>query len=235
MRQRAVPHRALRRVSSPREPLECRVVGRDEAGTSAHLDVQVAQRHALLDRHRPRRRAGVLHDVAARARNADFRYDSQGDVLGGDVRRELAVEPHPHPLRPLHRHHLRRENMRELGCSAAERQCSDASDGARVQIRHRMRRARQHHAELRRDHVRNALLGVVKIENFDLISGAALAHRLDKRRARRIGVVVAAGLGRNGMIHRENVRSGRRTGRCCFSSASKACGACSSCSTWRSM
>ena len=33
----------------------------------------------------------------------------------------------------------------------------------------------------------------------------------------------------------EKVRSGRRTGRCCFSSCSKACGACSSCSTWRSI
>ena len=121
---------------------------------------------------------------------------------------ELAVEPHQHPLRPLHRHHLRRENMRELRRAAAERQRADAADRAGVTVGHRVRRARQHHAELRRDDVRNALLGIVKIEHLDVVLGAALAHRLEKRRARRIGVVVAARLGRNGVIQRRERQIG---------------------------
>ena len=153
-------------------------------------------------------RPGIFDDVAARAGDADFRDDSKGDILGGDMRRQLAVEPDQHRLRPLHRDHLRREDMRELGRAAAERQRSDASDRAGVAVRHRMRRARQHHAKLRRDDVRNALLRIVKIEHLDLVPGAALAHRLEKGRARRIGVVVAAGLGGDGVIHRRKRQIG---------------------------
>ena len=98
--------------------------------------------------------------------------------------------------------------MRKLGRAAAERQCSHAADGAGVTVRHRMRRARQHHAELRRDDVRNALLRIVQIENLDPVPGAALAHRLEKGRARRIGVVVAARLGGDGMVHRRERQIG---------------------------
>ena len=44
-----------------------RVVGRHEAGASAHLDVEVAQRHARFDRHRSNRRPSEFDDMAAAA------------------------------------------------------------------------------------------------------------------------------------------------------------------------
>ena len=146
--------------------------------------------------------------MAARTGNADFGNNSKGYVLCRDMRRQLAVEPNHHPLRPLHRHHLRREDVRKLRRSASERQRSHSPDGAGVTVRHRMRRARQHHAKLWRDHVRNTLLRIVKIENLDLVPNAALAHRLEEGRARRIGVVVPSRFRRDGMIHRRKRQIG---------------------------
>ena len=104
----------------------------------------------------------------------------------------------------LQRHHLRREDVRELGGAAAEGERAEAADRAGMAVGNGVGRARQHHAELRRDHVGDALLGVVDVEKPDAVAAAALAHRLEKRRARRIGAVVAAGPGGDGVIlHRE--------------------------------
>ena len=120
------------------------------------------------------------------------------------MRREPAFERDPHALGPLERHHLGGEDVRELGRAATEGERAEAADGAGVAVGHRVGRARQHHAELRRDHVRDALLGIVDVEKLDAVAAAALAHRLEKGRARRVGGVVAAGLGGDGVVlHRE--------------------------------
>jgi hypothetical protein len=116
------------------------------------------------------------------------------------VSAEPAVEPDQHALRPFERHHLRREDMRELARATAERKRPESADRAGVAVRHRVGGARQHHAELGRDYVRDALLGVVDVEQPDAVAAAALAHGLEKGRARRIGRVVAAGPGGDGMI-----------------------------------
>ena len=94
--------------------------------------------------------------------------------------------------------------MGELAGAAAEGERAEPADGAGVAVGDRMRRAGQHDAEFRRHHVRNALLGIVDIEQPDAVVAAAFAHRLDKGGARRVGVVVASGPGRYRMIlHRE--------------------------------
>jgi hypothetical protein len=90
--------------------------------------------------------------------------------------------------------------MRELAGAAAEGERAEPAHGAGVAVGHRVGRARQHHAELGRDHVRDALLGIVDVEQADAVAAAAFAHRLEKGRARRIGGVVATWPGGDGVI-----------------------------------
>ena len=88
--------------------------------------------------------------------------------------------------------------------AATEGKRAEAADRAGVAVGDGVGRARQHHAEFRRDHVGNALLGIVDIEKPDAVAAAAFAHRLEKGRTRRIGGVVAAGPGGDGVVlHRE--------------------------------
>ena len=183
MRERAVPHRAFRRKGPSFDPRKGAVVRRHEARAAAHLDVEVAKRHAAFDRHRAHRRARIFHDVTARAGDAQLGDDAQRHVLGGHVRGELALQANQHGLRPPQRHHLRRQDVRELARSAAEGERAEASHRAGVAVGDRVGRARQHHAQFRRDHVRNTLLRVVDVEKPDAVAPAAVAHRLEKGRA----------------------------------------------------
>ena len=94
--------------------------------------------------------------------------------------------------------------MLELGGADREGERAETADGAGMAVGHGMGRARQHHAELGRDHVGDALLGIAEIEDADAVAPAALAHRAQERRAFGIRGVVAAGLGRDGVVlHRE--------------------------------
>ena len=113
---------------------------------------------------------------------------------------EPAVEPHPHALRPLHRDHLRGENMPELGGAAAEGERTEPADRAGMAVGNRMRRTRQDDAHFRRDDVADALLAIVDVEQPDAVLAATFAHRLDEGGASGIGGLVAAGLGGDGVI-----------------------------------
>ena len=113
---------------------------------------------------------------------------------------EAAFEADQHALRALERHGLRGEDVRELARSAPEGERANPADGAGMAVGHGMGRAGQHHAELGRDHMRDPLLGIGDVEQPDAMAAAAFAHRLEERRARGIGVVVAAGQGRNRMV-----------------------------------
>ena len=115
--------------------------------------------------------------------------------------------------------------MFELARAAAKPQRAEAADRAGVRIRHRMRGARQHEAEFRRDHMADALLGIVEIEKPDAVLAAALAHRALELRAIGIGRLVASGLRRDRMIlHREG-EIGAAHAAAGRSSFSNACGA----------
>ena len=138
--------------------------------------------------------------MAARAGDAELGDDAQRHVLGRHLRAEPAFEAYQHALRTPQRHHLRRQDVRELRGAAAEGERAEAAHRAGMAVGNGVGRARQHHAELRRDDVGDALLGVIDVKNSDVVATAALAHRLDERRAGWIGTVVAAGSGGDGMI-----------------------------------
>ena len=120
------------------------------------------------------------------------------------MRAESSIESYAHPLRPLQCHHLRRQNVGKFAGAAAEGQRTDASDRTGMTVRHCMRRARQHNPEFGRHHMRNALFGVVDIEQADIVVAAAFPHCLDEGGVRRIGIVVAARLGGDSVVlHRK--------------------------------
>ena len=79
----------------------------------------------------------------------------------------------------------------ELGGAAAEGERAEPADGAGMAVGHRMGRARQHHAELGRHHVRDALLGIAEVEDADAVLAAAFAHGA-RGRPRRSGLVVSS-------------------------------------------
>jgi hypothetical protein len=92
----------------------------------------------------------------------------------------------------------------KFGGAAAERERAEAADGGGVAVRHRVGGARQHHAELGRDHVRDTLLGIAEVEDADAVLLAARPHGAQEGGAVRIGLVVAARLGGDGVVlHRE--------------------------------
>ncbi len=90
--------------------------------------------------------------------------------------------------------------MGKLTGAATESERTDTADCAGMAIRHGMRRTRQHDTEFGSHDMRNALLGIVDVEQADAEFAAALTHRPDEGSAARIGFVIAARLGRNGMI-----------------------------------
>jgi hypothetical protein len=151
--------------------------------------------------------------MAAPAGEAELGDDAQGHVLSGDASAETAVEPYAHGFRPLQRHHLGRQDVLQLAGAAAERKRAEPSDGRRMAVRYRVRRARQHHPEFGRDHVADALLGVAEVEQPDAMPAAALAHGTEERRTVGVAQVVAAREGRNPVIlHRDGqVRPPHRT------------------------
>ena len=106
------------------------------------------------------------------------------------MRAELAVEPDAHALRPLHRDHLRRQDMLELARAAAKRQRAEPADRAGMAVRHRMRRAGQHHAEFGRDDMGDALLRIVEIEHADVVR--RLPSRIARENAAPSGLVVSS-------------------------------------------
>ena len=204
MRERAIPRCTLRRESTARQPGEGGVIRRHETRAASHFDIEIAQRHALLDRHGAHGRTGIFDGKAAPSGDAKLGNEPQRGVLGADMHAEPTVEPRPHPLRPFERHHLRGEDMREFARAASERQRADAADGAGMTVGDGMRCTRQDDTEFRRHDMGDTLIGIADIEQPDTAVAAAVAHRPDERRAGRIGVVAAARLGRNRMIlHRE--------------------------------
>ena len=90
--------------------------------------------------------------------------------------------------------------MPEFGRAAAERKRTEPADRTGMTVGDRVRRSRQHEAHFRRDDMADALLAIVDVEQPDAALAATFAHRLDEGGSSGIGVLVAAGLGGDGVI-----------------------------------
>ena len=165
---RVVPQLALRRLGPILDVRVGLLVRRDEAGLGAGLDRHVADRHAAFHRERADRFAGVFDRVAGAARGADLADDGEDDVLGGDVRRQLAVDRHAHVLRLDLHQRLRRQHVLDLGGADAIGQRAERAVGRGVAVAADQRHAGQRKALFRADDVADALTDIELVVVFEI-------------------------------------------------------------------
>ena len=196
----------LRRRGASLQVGERHVVGRDHSRPRAGLDRHVADRHAALDRERLDRRAGVLDRMADRARGADLADRPEDQVLRGDAESGLALVGDAHRARPNLQQALGGEDVLDLGGPDAHRQRAERAVGGRVRVAAGDRDARLREAQLRPDHVHDALaaaahavqrhaeLGAVALERRDLLAGEVVGDRVEAGPLARVrGDVVVRG------------------------------------------
>jgi hypothetical protein len=147
----------MRRVRPARKVLEGRVVRADEAGPRAAFDAHVADRHALLHRQRANRLTGVLEDVAGAATDTDPGDQREDDVLRADARSQPAVDVHLVGLGSSLQQALRRQHHLDLAGADAERQRAEGAMRARVAVAAHDGHPGLGQAQLRSDHVDDAL------------------------------------------------------------------------------
>ena len=179
MRDRRVPLGTLRRLRTSLDVVEGLLVRRDEAGLGAPLDAHVADRHPALHRQLVDGLAAVLDDVALAAAGAGVGDQGEHEVLGGDAVGQAAVDGHRHRLGPGLHQRLGGEDVLDLRRADAERDRAERAVGARVAVAADDRHPRLGEAELRADHVHDALVEVAERVQPDAELLAVPAQRLD--------------------------------------------------------
>ena len=198
----AVPHRALGRVVAAGEVFVGRVVGRHHAGARAHLDREVAEREARLDRQRTHAGAGVFDREARAGGGAELADQVEDHVFGRDTGLQRALEAGAQALGlPLY-HGLRGDYVDQLGRADAEGQRAHAAVSGRMAVAADQRGAGQGQALLGAHDVDDALSVLAEVEQLYAVGAGGLAHRPDQRFPRRMRLVGAAGLGRHGVVWR---------------------------------
>lgn len=162
------------------------LVGGDHAGAGTGLDRHVADRHAALHRERADRGAAVLQHVTLSTAGADLRDHGQDDVLRRHPRAQRALDRDRHRLEGLERQGLRREDVLDLGRADAERHRAEGPVGAGVRVAADHGDAGHGQAELRTDHVDDALLLVAQGVQPDAELLAVATEGLDLDPARRV-------------------------------------------------
>ena len=182
-----VPVGALRRLRAALDVVERRLVGRDQAGLGAPLDAHVADRHPALHRELLDGLAAVLDDVALAAAGAGVGDQGEHQVLGGDAGGQAAVDGDRHRLRLRLHQGLGGEHVLDLGGADAERDRAERAVGAGVGVAADDRHAGLGEAELRADHVHDALLDVAERVQADAELLGVAAQRLDLGPGDRVG------------------------------------------------
>jgi hypothetical protein len=174
-------------VRTAPEEVERGLVRGDQARLGAGLDGHVADGHPGLHRQLLDGAAPVLDDVPLAASRADLRDDGEDDVLRRDAGRQLAVHRHGHLLGLVLRQGLRGEDVLDLAGADAERERAEGAVGGRVAVTADDRHAGLGEAQLRADHVHDALVAVAHRGQPDTELGGVLPQRLDLRPADRVG------------------------------------------------
>ncbi len=141
---------------------EGRLVGGDHPGAGAGLDRHVADRHPRLHAQAPDGLAAVLQHVALAAAGADPGDHGQDQVLGGDALGQRALHGDRHRLEGLERQRLGGQHVLDLGGADAEGQRAEGAVGGGVRVAAHDRHARLGQAQLRADHVHDALIGTAQ-------------------------------------------------------------------------
>ena len=138
---------------------------------------------------------GELDRVAGHAAGAEPADRRQDQVLGRDAGAELAGVVDPHRARPFLHHALGREDVLDLGGADAEGQRAEGAVGGGVAVAADDRHAGLGDAQLRADHVDDALavgaeavelqpeLLAVALQGFDLDAGELVGDQPGRHRA----------------------------------------------------
>ncbi len=180
-----------RRELPAAEIVERRLIGVDVADARAAFDRHVADRHPLVHRQPRDGVAGVLVGEPDAAVDAEPTDDLENDVLGVDPRREPARHENAADLQRIERQALRRQHVAHLRGADAERDRAERAVGRRVAVAARDRHPRLGQAELRPDHMDDALRAALKIEQPHAVLAAValergehvLRHHVDERPA----------------------------------------------------
>ena len=176
------------------------IVRCNERRARSALDRHVAQSHALFHIEHAYRRAGVFERVPRAARDAELADQEQYQVLGGHAGLERAFERHAQGGGLALHQRLCREHVLHLAGADAPGVGAEGADSTRMTVPAHERRAGQRDPELGRDHVHDALPGVVDIEKLNAVGARVGAQRAYQFRAARHGRIAAAGLGRDEMV-----------------------------------
>ena len=114
--------RALRRVGPAFHKGFRQAIGRNQSGARAKFDRHITKREAAFHAHRRNRRPCKFDSVAECAARADLPEQRKRDILRRHISRSHAIDANSHDARPRLPQRLRREHLRNLGGSDAERQ-----------------------------------------------------------------------------------------------------------------
>ena len=142
--------------------LEGGLVGSDHAGACARLDGHVAHGHAALHGEGADCGAAVLEHVALTAAGANLRDDGEDDVLSGHAGLESAFNVDGHGLEACQGQGLGGHDVLHLGGADTERESAERTMGGGVGVTADDGHAGHGQAELRADHVHDALLLVAE-------------------------------------------------------------------------
>jgi hypothetical protein len=220
------------------------LVGGDEAGAGSGFDAHVADGHAAFHGEGADGGAGVFDDVAGGAVRADAADDVEDDVLGGDAEGKAAVDSACGTINCDAEGFGRVaagsawRDVLDLGGADAEGERPEGSVGGGVRVAADDGAAGLGGAEFGADHVDDALVAVLHVEELDAELGAVLTQRVDLRGGDLVGddeaVLRRRWWGRCGRPWRWCGRGGGRL-RPATRRPSNACGEVTSWTRWRSM
>src|SRR5690606_5379511 len=171
---RALPSLALRREAAALQVGERDLIRCDQAGARAGLDRHVADRHPLIHRQSLDGWTAILDHAAAAAGDADVADDCENQVLGRHAGTQAAAHLDGERLRSTLQEALRSEHMTDFGRTYAESQRAERTVRGGVAVAAYDGPARLRGAELRTDHVHDALVGAAEPEQFDAEFAAVL-------------------------------------------------------------
>ncbi len=167
---------------------ERRRVGRDHPGPRAPLDRHVRDGHAPVHRECADGLARVLDDVAGGPRGGLLRDQAEDQVLRPHAPAGQARERHAHRLRRPLRQRLRGQDVLDLARADAEGERSERTVGGRMRVAADDRHPGLRQAQLRPDHVHDALPCVAEpvVRHAEL--GDVALERVELRLRDRVGV-----------------------------------------------
>ena len=136
----------------------------DVADARAAFDRHVADRHPLVHRHPVDGVAGIFVGVADPTVHAEAADDLEDDVLGVDPGRQPARHADAADLQRIHRQALRREHVADLRGPDPEGDRAERAVSGGVAVAARDGHPGLGEAELRPDHVHDALRAAAQVE-----------------------------------------------------------------------